>query len=201
VTSTIVNRPPRMHPPPIEDDVITLLDPPQPQDTQSGAQGVFQVLFPVLGTAGSMIFILANPRPVAVAAGLVFMMASVGVGLGMFLVQRGLPRRRLREDRARYLEYLEQVREQLRGARRNQMAAEAFRHPEPERLLDLASDTSRLWERRVYDTDFLSFARGYRRRPAAFAGEAPGRTDADGPRRPGVRLGGEADTRRPEDSH
>ena len=45
------------------------------------------------------------------------------------------------------------------------------------------------------------FARGYRRRPAAFAGEAPGRTDADGPRRPGVRLGGEADTRRPEDSH
>lgn len=149
-----------MHPAPIEDDVITLLDPPQPQDTQSGAQGVFQVLFPVLGTAGSMIFILANPRPVAVAAGLVFMMASVGVGLGMFLVQRGLPRRRLREDRARYLEYLEQVREQLRGARRNQMAAEGFRHPEPERLLDLASDTSRLWERRVDDTDFLSLRLG-----------------------------------------
>ena len=61
MTSTIVNRPPRMHPPPIEDDVITLLDPPQPQDTQSGAQGVFQVLFPVLGTAGSMIFIWQIP--------------------------------------------------------------------------------------------------------------------------------------------
>ena len=160
MSTVLLRRPPREEVPAPEPEIVTLSDPPQPLERQSGGQGAVQVLFPVLGTAGSMIYILANPRPVAIAAGLVFMVAAIGVGAGLFFVQRGQPRRRLREDRERYLAYLEQVRDQMRDARKRQVAAEAYRHPEPDALLDLCGNRARLWERRTEHADFLRIRLG-----------------------------------------
>ena len=101
-----------------------------------------------------MIFILANPRAVTVAAGLVFMVASVGVGLGLFIGQRVLPRQRLLDERARHFERLDDIRREVRQDRSNQVLDLARQDPDPDRLISVAM-SSRLWERRRADDDFL----------------------------------------------
>ena len=146
---------------------ITMVAPPRLDATSAGASGWLQFLFPVVGSLGGMLFIVNNPKPLFVASGLMFMLASIGMGAGMAVQQRmGFRRRRL-GARATYLEYLANLRTELTSTAAAQRAASAWRHPPPEALLALTRSAERLWERRPDDADFLQVRVGEGRNPLA----------------------------------
>ncbi len=146
---------------------ITVAAPPRVDPTSAGATGWLQYLFPVVGSLGGMLFIVNNPKPLFIASGLVFMLASIGMGAGMAAQQRmGIRRRRL-GARATYLEYLANLRTELASTAAAQRASSAWRHPPPEALPAFIRSAERLWERRPDDADFLQVRVGEGRNPLA----------------------------------
>jgi DNA segregation ATPase FtsK/SpoIIIE, S-DNA-T family len=161
MTTTLVRRPARIDPPEVTTETVVLADPPRPQHTPPAFTSVSMILMPVISGAGSLLIAVTNTgRPLFAAAGLLFLVASVGVGAVMLLGQRNAPRRTLREARERYLDYLEDLRRRLRGTVQAQRAAGRWRHPDPGRLLDVTRMHARRWERRVGDEDFLVLRAG-----------------------------------------
>jgi S-DNA-T family DNA segregation ATPase FtsK/SpoIIIE len=146
---------------------LTLVAPPREDPLQAGAAGWLQYLFPVVGSLGGMLFILNNPKPVFVASGVLFMVGSIGMGVGMGVQQRLTKRRRRTIGRERYLDYLRGVRAQLQSTAAAQQAASGWRHPNPSALLALPRSSPRMWERRPEDTDFLQVRVGSGTRPLA----------------------------------
>ena len=147
---------------------------------QAGLIGWLQYLFPVVGSLGAMLFIFNNPKPLYVASALLFMLGSVGMGVGMGAQQRMSTRRRAQGARERYLEHLQSLRTELRRKAETQRAASVWRHPAPDSLLALTATQSRLWERRAGDTDFLQLRVGTGSRRLATPISAPP-SDATGP--------------------
>jgi S-DNA-T family DNA segregation ATPase FtsK/SpoIIIE len=84
------------------------------------------------------------------------LVASVAMGVVMFAAMRSGPRRKLRQERERYLDYLEDARHTIREAVKSQRDHAARRHPHPGLLLGLACDPGRRWERRSTDADLLT---------------------------------------------
>jgi len=159
---------------------VTVPPPPRQDAGQAGLIGWLQYLFPVVGSLGAMLFIFNNPKPLYVASALLFMLGSVGMGVGMGAQQRMLARRRSLGARERYLEHLRGLRSELRSKAEAQRAASAWRHPAPDTLLALAAMPGRLWERRAGDADFLRLRVGHGSRPLATPISAPP-SDATGP--------------------
>jgi len=168
----------RTRPPSVPGGKVTLAAPPKVEQSQQGMTGWLQYLFPVVGSLGAMLFIANNPKPLYLVSGLFFMVGSVGMGVGLAAQQRSTASRRTRAARARYLEYLDGVRAQLRKTFDAQGAASAWRHPAPGALGALARSTARVWERRGDDADFLQLRAGHGMRPLATPLEPPA---ADGP--------------------
>ncbi len=146
---------------------IAVAAPPRVDSTQAGASGWLQYLFPVVGSLGGMLFIVNNPRPLFVASGLLFMAGSIGMGVGMGVQQRMGVRRRTHAARAKYLEYLADLRTELQSTAAAQRASSAWRHPSPDALLSLIRSPERLWERRPQDADFLEVRVGEGKIPLA----------------------------------
>src|SRR5260370_14765122 len=111
----LVRRPARLRPPPVPEGSITLSAPSGADSTPAGAAGWLQYLFPVVGSLGGMLFIVSNPKPLFVASGLFFMLSSIGMGVGMGVQQRLTARRRTYAARAKYLEYLGNLRSDLQS--------------------------------------------------------------------------------------
>src|SRR5712664_3528939 len=168
----LVRRPARLRPPPVPEGSITLSTPPRVDSTPAGAAGWLQYLFPVVGSLGGMLFIVNNPKPLFVASGLFFMLSSIGMGVGMGVQQRLTARRRSYTARAKYLEYLSNLRSELQ-ATAAQRAASAWRHPAPDALLALIRSSVRLWERRPADADFVLVRVGQGREPLATPLQVP----------------------------
>jgi S-DNA-T family DNA segregation ATPase FtsK/SpoIIIE len=158
--------------------VITLAPPPKVDQLQQGLTGWLQYLFPVVGSLGAMLFIVNNPKPLYLASGLMFMVGSVGMGVGMAVQQRTVARRRTRRARTQYLEYLDQLRRQLSDTAAAQLKASAWRHAAPEALLSIRRSPARVWTRRPDDVDFLQVRVGEGTRPLATPLNVAG---ADGP--------------------
>src|SRR5699024_5531552 len=93
------------------------------------------------------------------------MVASVIVGIIMFVSQHNGPRKRIREQRERYIDYLDQLREIVREVASKQRSDNAFRHPEPRLLDEISRSRMRRWERRPSDPDFLEVRIGTGVRP------------------------------------
>src|SRR4029077_3283581 len=164
--------------PSVPQGTVTLAAPPKLEQSQQGLTVWLQYLFPVVGSLGAMLFIANNPKPLYLVSGLFFMVGSVGMGVGLAVQQRSTVSRRTRAARARYLEYLDGVRAQLGKTLDAQRAASAWRHPAPGALLSLARSTSRVWERRIDDPDFLNFRADHGNRAHATPHAPP---PADGP--------------------
>src|SRR5260370_1226881 len=163
----LVRRAARLTSPPMPAGSLPLVAPPRGDPVPAGAGGWLQYLFPVVGSLGGMLFILNNPKPVFVASGVLFMVGSIGMGVGMGVQQRLTKRRRRTIGRERYLDYLRGVRAQLQSTAAAQPAASGSRHPNPSALLALPRSSPRLWERRPEDTDFLQVRVGSGTRPLA----------------------------------
>ncbi|MFC5752894.1 type VII secretion protein EccCa [Actinomadura rugatobispora] len=145
-----------------------LAAPPQlPENAPLGGMSAMLMMPIVSGAGGLLMTLTMGRRPLFAAAGLLFMVASVGVGLVMFLSQYNGPRRRVREQRERYLDYLDGLRGTLRKVVAAQRAAGAMRHPPPGALPDLARLPGRRWERRPSDPDFLRLRAGTGTAPLA----------------------------------
>src|SRR6185369_9355884 len=156
MTITLVKRPARIAPPQVSAEEVVIADPPKPQAAPPALTSMSMMIMPIISGAGSLLVAITNPgRPLFAAAGLVFLVASVGLGAMMLFGQRNAPRRMLREARERYLDYMEDLRRRLRSTVSAQKAAGRWRHPDPGRLLDLVRISARRWERRVGDPDFL----------------------------------------------
>ena len=124
------------------------------------------IMMPIITGSGSLLMtITLGNRPLFAVIGALVMLASVAVGIVMFVSQRNGPRRRIREQRERYLDYLDHLRETVREVAGLQRAAGLFRHPAPHLLFEAARLPSRRWERRVGDPDFLHVRIGEGVRP------------------------------------
>jgi S-DNA-T family DNA segregation ATPase FtsK/SpoIIIE len=167
VGTVLVKRPARIAPPVVGSGEVTIADPPKPQAAPPAAMGASMIIMPVMAGGGGLMMAITNRNPLAAAAGGLFLVAAVTVGVVMLIGQRSGPRRQLREARERYLDYLEELRRKLRRTVSTQQASALWRHPGPDRLLDLARTSARRWERRVDDPDFLVVRAGVGDRPIA----------------------------------
>ena len=119
------------------------------------------------GASALTMVVTAQDRPLIAMVGLLFFVGIVGFAVVMVIGQRGTPRRQQREARERYLDYIEELRRRLRATIARQKADGAWRHPAPDRLLDISRLHARRWERRTGDSDFLVLRAGVGDQPIA----------------------------------
>jgi DNA segregation ATPase FtsK/SpoIIIE, S-DNA-T family len=103
------------------------------------------------------LFAIPGPRPawlIALVAGAA--VASVVAGLALRLVERRSARRARRRERSRYLAHLERIAIQANQLAAAQLAVAEHLHPDLPRLWATIDRTTRLWERRPSDADFLT---------------------------------------------
>lgn len=156
-----LRRPPRLDLPDPGDDPIILAAPPQQPEAIPASTSSAMIVMPVVAGSGSLLLTLVNrDRPLLAAAGVLFLFASVAVGLVMFLGTRTGVRRRLREQRERYLDHLEGVRRTVAATADAQIRRSRLAHPPPSTLQDIIRSPDRLWERRPTDGDFLRLRLG-----------------------------------------
>ncbi|MDH3248473.1 MAG: hypothetical protein OEQ47_05905, partial [Acidimicrobiia bacterium] len=152
------HRPARVQPAPVERGLVAIAAPPPVADPAGNA--VWQVLAPVLGSAGMIGFglVLGEARYLTMA-GLIAAVMLVS-GIVSRVVQVRSERRRRAAAAGRYRAHLADVRRRLdRAAARQRSAVEAA-HPSPARLVDLVRAGTRTWERRPHHDDFLTVRLG-----------------------------------------
>ncbi|QRN81066.1 MAG: type VII secretion protein EccCa, partial [Nocardiopsis sp. BM-2018] len=138
-----------------------------PENPPAGSSGAM-IIMPIITGSGSLLMsITMGHRPIMAVAGVMIMAASVIIGIIMFMAQYNGPRKRIREQRERYVDYLDQLREIIRDVASTQRVDNAFRHPDPKFLIDPARSRLRRWERRQSDPDFLDLRAGSGIRPLA----------------------------------
>ncbi len=171
MTTTLVKRPARIAPPAVPTDQIAIAEPPTQQQTPPAAAGATMIIMPVMAGAGSLTMALtsANRNPIYAIGGLIFLVGSITVGVIMIISQRSGPKRLLREGRERYLDYVEDLRHNLREIISSQQRSAAWRHPTPVMLPDIARTNARRWERRRGDSDHLVARMGIGDQPIAAA--------------------------------
>lgn len=155
MTQRVIHRPARSRPPEPPLRPVSIIQPPTLPDSTGSAQGVMQVLMPVMGGAGMLVMIVANKNPVMLITGGIMMAVMVLGGIGMFVAQRTGQAKQVVTMRRRYLDYMENLRAELYQAAQRQRGTAEHHHPVPEKLPDIARDPLRIWERRPTDSDFL----------------------------------------------
>ncbi|MGW1145633.1 type VII secretion protein EccCa [Streptomyces sp. NPDC002454] len=153
MTQQLVHRPARSSrplPPPANRVVEA---PPNLPEGKIG--GAATALLPMAGVMGSVVMmtVIRNSRFAAVGA-IVLVFALLGA-VALFWSQRGKAQRTRRAQRERYLEYLEEQREELGAVERKLRGQARLLNPPPQALYDLVRDPARRWERRRTDPDFL----------------------------------------------
>ncbi|MFJ2769905.1 type VII secretion protein EccCa [Streptomyces sp. NPDC087300] len=158
MTKHLVHRPARSHRPPAV-TVERVIEPP-PNLPEGKMGNAATALLPMAGVMGSVVMmtVIRNSQFAAVGA-IVLVFALLGA-VALFLSQRGKAQRTRRTQRERYLEYVEEQREELGSAEKELRHRARILNPPPAALYDLVRDPARLWERRRLDGDFLSVRLG-----------------------------------------
>ncbi|MQA05054.1 MAG: type VII secretion protein EccCa [Streptosporangiales bacterium] len=158
--TNVIHRPARTPPPAVESEEIQLAEPPKLDNQGSGHHGILGGSMGVGGLA-SLGVAFSNPqRPLMVAISLVVAIVFILMAVVIVIAMRSGPKKQLRHRRERYLDYVDGVRQRLRFSVAAQRDRGRWLHPEPERLVDVAGDETRRWERRIADADFLSLRVG-----------------------------------------
>jgi ESX secretion system protein EccC len=153
MTTRVVHRPARTVDPLPPQQPLAISPPPVLPEGK--ASSGIPSLIPLAGSAAGMsMMMFLRGSGFAVWGAVIMVIALVGAG-ALQLTQRGQATRRRKEQRERYLDYLEDLREEL--LRHEQEFREYSRHRDPpvSSLLDIVRDPARLWERRRADADFL----------------------------------------------
>src|SRR5262249_40709606 len=118
MSRVVVQRPARLHPPRVSAGEITLDPPPTLTRDEGGAANWVQYLLPALGSMGSLLFVVTNPKPLFIVGGLVFAAVAVVGGVATNLTQRRGQRRRSYSAPPPYPDYLARATARARGAPR-----------------------------------------------------------------------------------
>ncbi|MBV9026660.1 MAG: type VII secretion protein EccCa, partial [Streptomycetaceae bacterium] len=154
MTTRLVHRPARITRHLVTSEPRTVEAPPNLPEGKTG--GLAHSLLPVAGVMSSVVMMTVLRSGQYAAIGAVVLVVTLLGSMGLLLSQRGRAQRTRRAQRERYLEYLEQLREELSAEERRRQAAARVLSPPPEALYDVVRDPARLWERRRVDPDFLS---------------------------------------------
>ncbi|MBV2363897.1 type VII secretion protein EccCa [Streptomonospora nanhaiensis] len=154
MTTRVVHRPARtVHPPPPRDPYDVEAPPTLPDGNAQGNQ--LMTILPMVAMMGSLTIMMVLRNPAFMALGALVLVVALFAALGMLLSRRGQAARQRRNQRELYLEYLEELREDLSSRERDARARAQLLDPPPEALYDIVRDPTRLWERRRRDPDFL----------------------------------------------
>lgn len=167
MTTILVKRPARNQPPVADTSPLEVAEPPKQPESQPAAMGAGMILMPVMAGTASLSVALTNDNPLMAVGGLLFLVGSIAVGAIMIIGQRSGTRRKMRESRERYLDYIEELRHKIRDTIATQRTGQAIRHPALNSLMDIARDDTRRWERRQNDPDFLIVRLGVGDEPLA----------------------------------
>ncbi|MFI9529095.1 type VII secretion protein EccCa [Micromonospora rosaria] len=124
------------------------------------------MLVPAVGVAGSMSMMLFSRGSAFAVLGALVLVGALVAGGVLLLAQRGQASRTRREQRERYLDYLEELRGTLATEEKDARARARLLSPSPGALVDTVRDPARLWERRRRDADFLAVRAGLGTVPA-----------------------------------
>ncbi|MFJ6918074.1 type VII secretion protein EccCb [Streptomyces sp. NPDC101133] len=153
MTRRLVHRPARSTRPPAPAEPRTIEPPPNLPEGKVGNAAT--ALLPMAGVISSVVLMTVIRNSRFAVLGAVVLVAALFGAVALFLSQRGKAQRTRRVQRERYLEYLEELREELGREERRRRSAARGLNPPPEALYDLVRDPARLWERRRGDADFL----------------------------------------------
>src|SRR5690606_16703876 len=161
------HRPARTFPPAVPEQQVALASPPQ-KATENQAQTWLYMLLPLLSSVSMAAYMITFGRAWMILLGLGFVVLSIGVMVLVRTQTKNASRRNQYRQRERYVEYLSDIRAQMRQAAAAQRATNAFVHPSPQRLWAIVTaGPRRLWERRPTDPDFMKLRLGIgRARPA-----------------------------------
>ncbi|MFC3996255.1 type VII secretion protein EccCa [Nocardiopsis sediminis] len=154
MTTRIVHRPARTMYPPEQHDPHQVEAPPTLPDGNPQGNQLLSLL-PMVGMAASLTIMMVMRNPAFMVLGAVVLVVALLGGAAMLFSRRGQAARQRRNQRELYLEYLEELREELSGWERDARSAARLLDPPPEALYDILRDPTRLWERRRRDPDFL----------------------------------------------
>ncbi|MFC5823951.1 type VII secretion protein EccCa [Nonomuraea insulae] len=154
----VVRRPERRRPPEPPGGEVLLESPPEIPETVSGG-GLSQVLtyLPMIAGAGAMALMFTGgsaSNPIMLVSSGLFAVSMLGMSVGQIMRNAGERKNQLNGQRRDYYRYLEQVRKRVRTAAAQQHRSMTWNHPDPVALWSLVM-TTRLWERRPRDDDFV----------------------------------------------
>ncbi|WP_115728576.1 type VII secretion protein EccCa [Actinomyces culturomici] len=135
---------------------------PPDQAEPAGAGSILATVIPMMGSMGVMVFMAMsngqNTRMLLMAGAMVVAMLSM-VG---FNIHRQISTHRAKVVglRREYLAYLSETRDTVRAVARKQRAYTNWHLPDPDALVLLAEDSSRLWEREIGADDLLNVRLG-----------------------------------------
>ncbi|MFF5652549.1 type VII secretion protein EccCa [Streptomyces collinus] len=158
MTQQVIHRPARSTRPLAPAAPRTIEAPPNLPEGKVGNAAT--ALLPMAGVVSSVVLMTVIRNSQFAAIGAIVLVVALFGAVALFLSQRGKAQRTRRVQRERYLEYLEELREELGAAERERRQAARVLNPPPEALYDLVRDPARLWERRRQDADFLSVRAG-----------------------------------------
>ncbi|MDT0613904.1 type VII secretion protein EccCb [Streptomyces lancefieldiae] len=153
MTQRLVHRPARSTRPLAPAEPRTIEPPPNLPEGKVGSAAT--ALLPMAGVISSVVLMTVIRNSRFAVLGAVVLVAALFGAVALFLSQRGKAQRTRRVQRERYLEYLEELREDLGAEERESRRAARELNPPHAALYDLVRDPARLWERRRGDADFL----------------------------------------------
>ncbi|MEU0490894.1 type VII secretion protein EccCa [Nocardiopsis sp. NPDC006139] len=150
----VVHRPTRtVHPAPAQEPHEVEAPPTLPDGKAQG--NPLMTILPMVGMMGSMTIMMVMRNPAFIALGGVVLVIALLAALGMLFSRRGQVGRQRRNQRELYLQYLEELREELTEWEDSTRSHARLLDPPPEALYDVVRDPTRLWERRRRHRDFL----------------------------------------------
>jgi S-DNA-T family DNA segregation ATPase FtsK/SpoIIIE len=150
----VVHRPARtVHPTPAQEPHEVEAPPTLPDGKAQG--NPLMTVLPMVGMMASLTIMMVMRNPAFMALGAVMLCVALLAALAMLFSRRGQVGRQRRNQRELYLQYLEELREELSGWEQRIRAHARLLDPPPEALYDIVRDPTRLWERRRRNRDFL----------------------------------------------
>ncbi|WP_433002931.1 type VII secretion protein EccCa [Kribbella sp. CA-294648] len=140
-----------------------------------------QMLLPMVGSLGSVAMMTMGRSGPMVMVGVGMLGLTLVGSVAAMLSSRGRGGKDRKNQRRRYLDYLERMRDDFSVQERKARSQALELNPPPDALLDCVADVSRLWERRRTDSDFLQPRCGSGRVPAVPAMVGQGGSAMDPP--------------------
>ncbi|HEV7712620.1 MAG TPA: type VII secretion protein EccCa, partial [Asanoa sp.] len=158
MTTRLVHRPARATRPAGEPPARVVEAPPTLPEGRATSN--VMMLLPAVGIAGSLSMMLFFRGSGFAVIGALVLVAALVIGGLLMLSQRGQAARARRQQRERYLDYLEELRESLAADERAARIRARRLNPSVAALVDVVRDPARRWERRRTDPDFLALRIG-----------------------------------------